>query len=94
MISPIQPISVNGAVGSTAGGSGPSFGQLVQRAVGALQTAQETANEAIRAASVGQGSVTQAMVVMTQAQMMLDVAVSVESGAAQAYQTIMNMPLS
>lgn len=95
MIAPIKPLNLAAPLGAAPapGGSSPSFAHLVRGAVGTLETAQATANQAIQAASVGKGSVTTAMVAMTHAQMTLDVAVSVEGGAVQAYQTIMNMPL-
>lgn len=96
MIAPIRPLNLSAPIGpvSPRGGSGPTFAHLVGQAVGTLESGQAAANQAIQAASVGKGSVTTAMVTMTQSQMMLDVATSVESGAVQAYQTIMNMPLS
>lgn len=69
------------------------FGQLVTSAVNQLSTSQASASSAIDHAMLGTGSVTNAMVSMTQAQMTLDVATSVTTNAQNAYQTIMNMQL-
>jgi len=81
------------APGHTPSGHATSFANLVSSAVGQLQTSQASAQSAISQAMVGTGSVTSAMVAMTQAQMTLDVATSVTTGAENAYQTIMNMQL-
>ncbi len=70
-----------------------SFGNLLSTAVNQVSGSQSSANDAITKAMLGTGSVTNAMVAMTQAQMTLDVATSVTTNAQNAYQTIMNMPL-
>jgi flagellar hook-basal body complex protein FliE len=63
-------------------------------AVQQLSQSQAAANQAIAQAMTGQGSVTQVMVALSQAEMTLNVGVGIRNGVVQAYQSIMNMPLS
>ncbi len=70
-----------------------NFGALVGQAIQGLEQGQTNANATIRQAMVGNVSVTQAMVAMTQAQSQLDVATAMQSQAVTAYQNIMNMPI-
>ena len=79
--------------GQSATAAAPSFAHLLASAVNQLSQSQATAQHAITQAMLGTGSVTGAMVAMTQAQLTLDVATSVTGNAQTAYQTIMNMPL-
>ncbi|MCL5116101.1 MAG: flagellar hook-basal body complex protein FliE [Firmicutes bacterium] len=71
-----------------------SFGAMLGQAIQGLQQGQDTANQTIQQAMVGNVSVTQAMVAMTTAQSQLDIATSIQNQAVSAYQSIMNMPLS
>lgn len=71
-----------------------SFGAMLGQAIQGLQQGQDTANQTIQQAMVGNVSVTQAMVAMTTAQSQLDIATAIQNQAVSAYQSIMNMPLS
>ncbi len=93
------PISLLSPVTLTAGASSQShisshFGTLLGQAIASLVHSQAAADQTIQQAMVGHVSVTDAMVAMTQAQATLDIATSIQSQAVNAYQTIMNMPLS
>jgi flagellar hook-basal body complex protein FliE len=66
----------------------------VGQAIQGLQQGQSNADTTIQQAMVGNVSVTQAMVAMTQAQSQLDIATAIQNQAVSAYQSIMNMPLS
>lgn len=89
---PVLPGSSSASAGS-ATGSG-TFGHLLAQAITSLTDSQSQANTAIQQAMDGQGTVTGAMVAMVEAQSSLDVAVAFRNNAVQAYQTVMNMPLS
>lgn len=81
------------APGTTASSGATTFGSLLTSAVNQVGASQASAQGAVTQAMLGTGSVTGAMVAMTQAQMTLDVATSVTTNAQNAYQTIMNMQL-
>ena len=92
-INGLPAVSKLTAPGQPASTGGQSFGHLLSSAVNHLVNTQSTAQSAITQAMLGKTSVTNAMVSMTEAQMTLDIAVSVTTNAQNAYQTIMNMPL-
>lgn len=71
-----------------------SFAAVLQHALTGVSQSQAHANQAIAAAMTGKTSVTAAMVAVTEAQASLDVTTAVRNNVVQAYQTIMNMPLS
>ncbi len=88
----ISPVQLGGSSAPSVAGGG--FGALLQNAVQQLAQSQSAANQAVAQAMTGQGSVTQVMVALTEAQMSLNVGVGIRNGVVQAYQSIMNMPLS
>ncbi len=91
----IAPVAAASGAGTTAKpASGTGFAGLLQNALTGLAQSQAHANQAIAAAMTGHTSVTAAMVAVTEAQASLDVATAVRNNVVQAYQTIMNMPLS
>lgn len=88
----VNPVQLGGSTRASAAGGG--FGTLLANAVQQLSQSQAAANQAIAQAMTGQGSVTQVMVALSQAEMTLNVGVGIRNGVVQAYQSIMNMPLS
>lgn len=90
----ISPVSLSSGVGGATGKPAPGFGNILADAITKINQTQAQANQAVASAMGGHGSVTQVMVAMTQAQMTLDIGIATRNGVAQAYQTIMNMPLS
>ncbi len=88
----VNPVQLGGSAKPSAAGGG--FGTLLQNAVAQLSSSQSSATQAIAQAMTGQGSVTQMMVALSEAEMTLNVGVGIRNGVVQAYQTIMNMPLS
>lgn len=91
LITLLPPVTPTGGVNQTSLPS--NFGNLLGHAVQSLQAGQVSANATIQQAMIGNVSVTQAMVAMTQAQSQLDIATAIQSQAISAYQSIMNMPL-
>jgi flagellar hook-basal body complex protein FliE len=87
----VNPVQLSGAHSPSAAGGG--FATLLGDAVRQIAQSQAVANQEIAQAMAGQASVTQVMVALSQAQMSLDVGVSIRNGAVQAYQSIMNMPI-
>lgn len=91
-ISPLRPVALSSSASVSASPS-TGFSAMVNQAVQHLTTVEATAHQAISAAMVGNGSLTQVMLAMNAAQTTLDVATAVNSAGVQAYQSIMNMPL-
>jgi len=88
----VNPVQLGGSQSPSPAGGG--FGALLANAVQQLSQSQSAANQAVAQAMTGQGSVTQVMVALTEAQMSLNVGVGIRNGVVEAYQSIMNMPLS
>ncbi|PSR23339.1 MAG: flagellar hook-basal body complex protein FliE [Sulfobacillus acidophilus] len=89
----LPPVTLSGSEAQQQGLSS-NFGALLGQAITGLTQGQANADQTIQQALVGNVSVTQAMIAMTQAQSQLDVATAIQNQAVSAYQTIMNMPLS
>jgi flagellar hook-basal body complex protein FliE len=89
-VTPLNPVTLTSTASRTAG---TSFQALLDEAITQIQGSQAGADQAIAAAVSGQGSITQAMTALEAAQLSLDVGIAARNGVAQAYQTIMNMPL-
>lgn len=86
-ISPVAPVTLSPGVSATSGASTSlSFGALVAQ----MSAAQNRAEAAVAAAVSGQGSVTQAMIDVSEAQTGLDVAAAVRNALLQSANTIMN----
>lgn len=90
----IPPVTLSGGASGAQASLPSNFGSLLGQAITGLEQGQTSANQTIQQAMVGNVSVTQAMVAMTQAQSQLDIATAVQNQAVSAYQSIMNMPLS
>lgn len=92
-LSPLASVSLP-LVNSPAGASGSDhFGTLMRHALRQLSTAQTTAETDVAQAISGQGSVTQAMVHVAQAQTDLDVATSIRNALVQAGTSVMNLQI-
>jgi flagellar hook-basal body complex protein FliE len=89
----VSPVTLSPA-GRTGGAGSTTFGGLLAQAVTQIEGSQQQATQAIVSAMTGGGSITQAMTALQVAQLSLDVGIAARNGVAQAYQTIMNMPLS
>jgi flagellar hook-basal body complex protein FliE len=77
--------------GAAAGGEG--FGGLVQRAMQQGVEIGRSAEAASTAAMLGQGSVTDAVLAISRAELALQTAVTVRDKVVAAYQDVMRMPI-
>lgn len=93
-VSPVPTVTFNPSNTVVPSNGGVSFGQMVAGALSQLQGSQQAANAAVQSALTGSGTVTGAMIAMTEAETAINVASAVRNNAIQAYQTILNMPLS
>lgn len=82
--------------GGAPGGAGegmPAFGSVLRRAMeGAVETGR-AADAAATQALVGQGSVTDAVLAVSRAEVTLQAAVAVRDRVVTAYQEVMRMPI-
>ena len=76
-----------------ATGEGGGFGGLVQRAMEQGVQIGHSADAASSAAMLGQGSVTDAVLAISRAEIALQTAVAVRDRVVAAYQDVMRMPI-
>ena len=76
-----------------AGGSGTSFGSLLENAVsGAIETGNTAEAQAMHAIA-GEGNLTDVVTALSRAQLALQTATAIRDRVVQAYQDIMKMPI-
>ncbi len=81
------------ASSGTAAAGGEGFGGLVQRAMQQGVEIGRSAEAASTAAMLGQGSVTDAVLAISRAELALQTAVTVRDKVIAAYQDVMRMPI-
>lgn len=84
-----------GQAGGQAGGQAAAtgFGDLVTRAVEQGVSVSRSAEAASTQALMGQGSVTEAVLAISRAELALQTAVSLRDRVVSAYQEVMRMPV-
>jgi flagellar hook-basal body complex protein FliE len=81
-----------GATGGEGAG-GPSFGGMVARAMESAVELGRSADAASTQALMGQGSVTDAVLAISRAELALQTTVAVRDRVVAAYQDVMRMPI-
>lgn len=81
--------AVGGAVGAGAGGFGGALARAMEGAVEVGRSADAAATQAL----MGQGSVTDAVLAISRAELALQTTVSVRDRVVAAYQEVMRMPI-
>ena len=76
-----------------ATGAGEGFGAALQRAVEGVAEVQRSADTAATQALQGQGSVTDVVLYLQQAEVTLKTAVAVRDRVIAAYQDVLRMPI-
>jgi len=72
---------------------GPSFGDVLQQAIGGVLQTGQKADHAIANAAVGKGDLVDVVTAISAAEMSLETVVAVRDQAISAYQEIMRMPI-
>lgn len=95
-IGPVQAAAAYASAGSGAGGviaDGAGFGAALSRAMeGAVQVGR-SADASATQALMGQGSVSDAVLSISRAELALQTAVSLRDRVVSAYQEVMRMPI-
>ena len=86
-----DPSGLTKAVGE--GSSGPSFGQLVKDAVGALSQASHTSDAQTQAMAAGKANMVDVVTAVSETEVAVDTLVSVRDKMIAAYEEIMKMPI-
>ena len=97
-ISPVTPVKAVTMTAGTAGAPGSTasaqrFGQMVASAINQFQTTQTQAQNVLAQAMAGHGSVTSAMIAVSESQSALDVAAAVRNATVQTVQSLMNLQI-
>ena len=94
-VSPVSPVTMTAAPTSTPGtaASARGFGELVDAALNNFQAQQVQAQNVLAQAMAGNGSVTGAMVAVSESQSALDVATAIRNASVQAVQSLMNLQI-
>lgn len=72
---------------------GPSFGDVLQHAIGGVVHTGQKADHAIANAAIGKGDLVDVVTAISAAEMSLETVVAVRDQAISAYQEIMRMPI-
>lgn len=89
-IAALPPLTLTPSATASVRTTSTSFGSLMAHSLAAIQQQQAQAETAVAHAVTGQGSTTQAMVAVTEAQTSLDVATSLRNALMQTGSTLMN----
>lgn len=92
-IAPVAALSPLSLGGSRAAASPQSFGAVVNAALNGLSQTTSQADQALGAALAGHGTVTGAMVAVTEAQTAIDVAAAIRNATVQAAQSFFNLQI-
>lgn len=76
-----------------AGGAASSFGDVLQKAVTEAIDTGRQADSAASAAITGQGGITEAVLAVSKAEVVLQTAVAMRDKVVSAYQEVMRMPI-
>jgi flagellar hook-basal body complex protein FliE len=86
-----DPNGLNKASGE--GSTGPSFGQLVHDAIGALQQSSRAADTQSQAMAAGKANMVDVVTAVSETEVAIDALVSVRDKVISAYEEIMRMPI-
>lgn len=92
----LPPVGVGqtpGSSGSTARGTGLSFGDALGKMVDDVKSSSGAANNAVAGMLQGSGDVHDAMIALQRADLTLQLTVQVRNKLVSAYQEIMRMPV-
>lgn len=96
MADKISPLTYGPVVPSAQGkakgqGGGPSFDQMLKKAINEVDEAQKQANLAIEKAHTGKEGLAEAMIAMEKASITLQTMLTVRNKVIEAYQEVMRM---
>lgn len=82
-----------GLAGGPQQTQGPSFGDVLNQAIGGVIHTGQKADHAIASAAIGKGDLVDVVTAISAAEMSLETVVAVRDQAISAYQEIMRMPI-